>query len=297
MFESFNAPLAPNWKLRLAAAALGFAIIAGSVGLLRMTQMPLRSYAGMIPPLSPRQSELAVRLREDVTDIAVTIGERNASQPGSLQDATNYLRSRLSESGYTVMEHSYPVGGREVSNLEASLMGNEQSNGVIVVGAHYDSAQGTAGANDNATGIAALLELARELKVSALHRQVRFLFFVNEEPPYFQTNLMGSLVYAQQLRRDHVSISAMLSLETIGFYSDAPGSQRYPAFLSMSYPNRGNFIAVVGNPESRVLVREVVREFRESASFPSQGIAAPADWPELGGRTNGRSGRRDTRRS
>jgi Zn-dependent M28 family amino/carboxypeptidase len=138
------------------------------------------------------------------------------------------------------------------------------------------------GANDNASGVAATLELARLLQGSHPRRTIRFVFFADEEPPYFQTSAMGSLVYARQLRRDAVQVSAMISLETIGFYSDVQNSQKYPALLSFFYPNRGNFIAFVGNPESRELVRRSVRKFRESAQFPSEGIAAPKNWPGVG---------------
>jgi hypothetical protein len=93
---------------------------------------------------------------------------------------------------------------------------------------------------------------------------------------------MGSRVYAQQLRQDSVPVSAMLSLETIGFYSDEPGSQDYPPVLSLFYPSKGNFIAFVGNTDSRGLVRESVRDFRESTRFPSEGIAAPGNWLGIG---------------
>src|SRR5205085_8879949 len=93
---------------------------------------------------------------------------------------------------------------------------------------------------------------------------------------------MGSLVYAQQLQRDHVPVSAMISVETIGYYSDEKGSQKYPLLLSLFYPTRGNFIGFVGNSESRDLVRRAIRRFRESTNFPSEGIAAPADWPGIG---------------
>ena len=150
------------------------------------------------------------------------------------------------------------------------------------MGAHYDTVAGTVGANDNATGVAATLELARLMKESRLRKTMRFLLFANEEPPYFQNENMGSRVYARHLRHENVQVSAMISLETIGFYSDAPGSQKYPPVLSLFYPNRGNFIGFVGNPESRDLVRRSVRRFREFTPFPSEGFAAPSDWPGVG---------------
>jgi Zn-dependent M28 family amino/carboxypeptidase len=282
MFESISAPTEPNWKQRIVLATMAAALAAGFVALWRMTQMPLRSYAGSPPRLSAAQLELASHLSDDVKYLSVTIGERNVHRVGSLQATTDYLRSVLSGEGYAVAEYSYAVEGHPVSNLEAILPGSDEAEGSVVVGAHYDSVPGTVGANDNASGVAATLELARVLQGSHPRRTIRFVFFVNEEPPYFQTRAMGSLVYARQLRRDAVSVSAMISLETIGFYSDVRNSQKYPAPLSLFYPSRGNFIGFVGNPESRELVRRSIRKFRETAKFPSEGIAALEDWPGVG---------------
>ncbi len=126
---------------------------------------------------------------------------------------------------YTVTDLPYQVGGQQVRNLEAILVGSRPAQGEVIVGAHYDTVAGTAGANDNATGVAATLELARLMKESRLPNTVRFLLFANEEPPYFQTVSMGSRVYARHLRHENVRVSAMISLETIGFYSDAQGAK------------------------------------------------------------------------
>ena len=282
MFESISVRPRTNWILRIACAAVVVALVAGFVSVWRMTQMPLRSYNGQLPPLTAAQTELAKRLSEQVRYLATGLRERNVQHDESLQQTTDYLRSRLTQAGYAVTEETYTVEGQAVSNLEADLVGSERSEGAVVVGAHYDSVAGTVGANDNASGVAATLELARLMKGSRLRRTVRFVFFVNEEPPFFQTNQMGSLVYARQLKRQGVAVSAMISLETIGFYSDVPGSQKYPALLSLLYPSRGNFIGFVGNSESRDLVRRAVRRFRESADFPSEGIAAPPNLPGIG---------------
>jgi Zn-dependent M28 family amino/carboxypeptidase len=201
---------------------------------------------------------------------------------GSLERTADYIRESLERAGYTVNDIPYQVAGQPASNLEAILVGAEPAQGAVIVGTHYECVAGTVGANDNATGVAATLELARLMKSGHPRKSVRFLFFVNEEPPYFQTESMGSRVYAHQLRRKNVPVSAMISLETIGFYSDAAGSQKYPPVLSLFYPNRGNFIGFVGNSESRDLVRRSIRKFRESTPFPSEGVAAPADWPGVG---------------
>lgn len=179
-------------------------------------------------------------------------------------------------------EHSYSSDGKNVSNLEAILVGSQSASGTVIVGAHYDCVVGTVGADDNATGVAAVLELARMLQGSKLRKSIRFVLFVNEEPPFFQTDTMGSLVYARQLKRDNVAVSAMISLEMLGYYSDAPSSQKYPALLGWLDPSRGDFIGFAGKSDSPDLVRRAVRRFRETTSFPSEGVAAPAEWPGVG---------------
>jgi Zn-dependent M28 family amino/carboxypeptidase len=282
MFEPILNPRKPNWKLRLACAVAVLCLVMGSVWIWQMTQMPLKSYKGSSQPLSEEESRLAAHLSAHVKYLTETVGERSLSRPGSLQAATDYLRDTLKQAGYVSTERTYTVEGHAVSNIEVSLAGSDNATGSVIVGAHYDSVAGTVGADDNATGVAGVLELARLLQGSKLRRTVRFVLFVNEEPPYFRTDAMGSLVYARQLRRDRMPVSAMISLEMLGFYSVAPGSQKYPPGLGLFYPSHGDFIAFVGNQESRGLVRRSIRSFRESANFPSEGVAAPGDWPGVG---------------
>jgi hypothetical protein len=282
MFESVDLTSRPNWKLRIALAVVGLAIVAACIWLLRMTEMPLRSYAAPLPPLDSQESELRDHLATNVKYLSASIGERSLERPGSLEKTAAFIRENLRSVGYAVNDFRYEVAGQTVSNLEAILVGTENVQGNIIVGAHYDSVAGTVGANDNASGVAAVLELARLFKTIKPRRTVRFLFFVNEEPPYFQTENMGSVAYARQLRSRGIRVSAMISLETIGFYSDAKGSQKYPPPLGFFYPSRGNFIGFVGNPESRNLVRRSIRKFRETTRFPSEGVAAPAEWPGVG---------------
>lgn len=282
MFESVELASRPNWKLRIASAVIGLAIIAAIVSFYRIVGMPLKSFRRTIPPLNAQESGLSGRLSSDVKFLSVSIGERSMERAGSLTQTADFIRDNLRSSGYAVTNFDYQVRGHTVSNIEAMLMGTDMAQETVVVGAHYDSVAGTVGANDNASGVAAVLELARLFRTTRPRRTLRFVFFVNEEPPYFQTGGMGSAVYAHQLRTRGVRVSAMLSLETIGFYSDVAGSQRYPALLRTFYPNRGNFIGFVGNPDSRELLRRSIRRFRETTRFPSEGIAAPAEWPGIG---------------
>jgi Zn-dependent M28 family amino/carboxypeptidase len=180
-----------------------------------------------------------------------------------------------------VREHRYTAEGLEFRNLEAERRGGSRAEEIVVFGAHYDSVVGSPGANDNASGVAALLELARRARQRRFARTLRFVAFVNEEPPNFQSGTMGSLRYAAEAKQRGERIVAMLSLETIGYYTDAPGSQFYPAPFGLLYPDRGNFIAFVGNPRSRPLLHRVVAAFREHARFPSEGAAAPGWIPGI----------------
>ena len=282
MFESVDLAARPNWKLQIVLAVVVVVIVAAAVWLFRITGMPLKSYAGTLPPLTSEESELRDRLAANVKYLSASIGERSLERTGSLEKTAAFIRENLQSVGYSVNDIRYEVAGQTVSNLEAILVGTATAQGNVVVGAHYDSVAGTVGANDNASGVAAVLELARLFKTTKPRRTVRFVFFVNEEPPYFQTENMGSVVYARQLRSQGTHVSAMISLETIGFYSDTKGSQKYPPPLGFFYPSRGNFIGFVGNPESRNLVRRSIRKFRETTRFPSEGVAAPAEWPGVG---------------
>jgi len=172
-----------------------------------------------------------------------------------------------------------------VRNIEVEVPGGAGADEVIIVGAHYDSVLGAVGANDNGSGVAAVLELARLFRDARPARTVRFVAFVNEEPPFYRSEQMGSRVYARRSRERRDHIVAMLSLETIGYYSDEPGSQLYPFPLRFFYPSTGNFLALVANLGSRGLLHEALASFRRNAQFPSEGVAAPAfipgvDWSD-----------------
>jgi len=183
--------------------------------------------------------------------------------------------------GYGVREQTFVVEGKAVKNLEAELPGQSCPHEIILFGAHYDSVVGSPGANDNATGVAAVLALARFAKQYRFARTLRFVTFANEEPPYFQTPHMGSQVYAREAAQRGERIAAMVSLETIGYYSDLSGSQSYPFPFGFFYPKTGNFIGFVGNLASRDLVRRIVASFRKHTSFPSEGVVAPKIVPGI----------------
>jgi hypothetical protein len=264
--------------LILLAVLLAAVVVAWAV----MIRMPGRSHAGALPPLSEEERALGDRLARHVRTLAGEIGERNVWRHDALAAASLYLQDQFRDRGYAVDVQSFEVMGRRVDNVAAERRGAERPDEIVVIGAHYDSVTGSPGANDNATGVAALIELARVFSTRTPARTVRFVAFANEEPPFFQTAEMGSLQYARRCRSRGETVVAMLSLETIGCYSDAPGSQRYPVPIGWFYPDAGNFIGFVANPASRRLLRQVVAAFRRHAAFPSEGAALPPWIPGVG---------------
>ncbi len=238
--------------------------------------MPGESHTGPLPPLNEAEREIRERLAAHVQRLAGEIGERNLWHYPALLAAADYVAETFAELGYRAQEEPFQSRGRRVHNLIAERPGGAKAEEILLVGAHYDSVRGSPGANDNASGVAALLELARLVAGEQLARTIRFVAFVNEEPPFSYGPEMGSLVHAQGARARGESIAAMFSLETIGYYADAPGSQHYPFPLSAFYPDTANFIGFVGNLGSRSLVRSALGSFRRGTAFPAEGAAVPA---------------------
>jgi len=266
------------------AAAKRLGVVAGMAAALClwawscMIRMPGRSFTGPLPEPSEAQIALASELRRDVETLGV---DRSFRAYAALERAIEHIEGRFKAAGYaTVARETYDIGGRAYSNLSVEVRGT--SSEIVLVGAHYDSVFGCPGANDNASGTAGLLALARAFAASTPHKTIRFVAFTNEEPPHFQTPDMGSVVCARNCAARGENIAAMLSLETIGYYSDVEGSQRYPSPLSLFYPSKGDFIAFVGNVGSGGLARRAIRTFREKASFPSEGAALPGFMPGVG---------------
>ncbi len=228
--------------------------------------------------LSPAEIILREELRADVQKLAGEIGERNMDRYPQLMAAADFIEKSFATAGLQPRRDSYDLHHLACHNIETEIPGAFPQ--VIIVGAHYDSVLGAPGANDNGSGLAAVLALARRFAKKQPTLTLRFVAFVNEEPPYFQTSKMGSLVYASRCKARGDRISAMISLETIGYFSDAPDSQIYPsALLGAFYPKVGNFIAFVGNISSRRLLRRGLLSFRATERLPSEGAAVPAFIP------------------
>ena len=233
------------------------------------------------PPAPPTPTtapapDLAQRLRTHVDALATHIGERNDRHPEALAKAADYIVGQWTQAGYAPQRSPYTAEGKTYQNISVERVGTKTPQEIVIIGAHYDSAWGTPAANDNGSGVAALLALSRALAAHTPGRTLRFVAFTNEEPPHFQTDSMGSLVYARACQARGEKVVAMLSLETMGYYRDAKGSQHYPPPLAAMYPDTGNFVAFVGNLKSAALVKRTVGVFKAKAGFPVEAAALPS---------------------
>jgi Zn-dependent M28 family amino/carboxypeptidase len=270
--------------LLLAAVAVVVLVIVGYAGLRYLTGVPGRSHRGALPPLTAEEATLAATLKAHIARIAAR--EHNVTHYDELEKVARYIEAALESYGYAVGIQTFVVAGRTVRNIDAVIEAEAAASApeVIVIGAHYDSAPGTPGANDNGSGAAAVIELARLLRDldGKTGKRIRLVLFVNEEPPYFRTDDMGSLRYAKSFAAAGERVAAMYSLETIGFYSSEPGSQHYPAPFGLMFPDRGDFVAFVGLLGARPLLQRTIRSFRSHTAFPSIGGVAPDIVPGIG---------------
>jgi Zn-dependent M28 family amino/carboxypeptidase len=233
---------------------------------------------------------MAGELRAVVEHLAAAIGpramrtarwdaerNRNAVEETSLETTAAFLERRLGALGCAAARDEYEVNGTPVCNLVVTFEGMKRADEVVIVGAHYDTVPQSPGANDNATGVAALLAVAADLVGRGPDRTVRLLFFVNEENPYGSMGLMGSQVYARRCRERGDRIVAMISLDSLGYYDTSPGSQQYPWPLSWMYPSSGDFIGFVSDLKNAGLLDRCVAAFRAAVDFPSEGLAMDID--------------------
>ncbi len=261
---------------KVTAAILGAALLAVLARLAWTLWMPGDRFAGARPPLTPERGALKRELEADVERLAGKIGERNLGRPQALGAARDFILDAFAEAGLRPERRDYSLAGQTVSNVVAELRGTGHPEQVVVVGAHYDSVHGSPGADDNASGVAVLLSLARHLERYKLDRTVRLVAFVNEEPPDFMRSGMGSLVYARECRAKGEDIRLALVLDGVGYLTEKADSQRYPsALLKLFFPGTGNFLAFVANSASASGLRETVGAFRRHGALRSQGAVMP----------------------
>ena len=228
--------------------------------------------------MKSRSDNREEQLKSDVTMLASMIGERNIYLYSNLFLAANFIDNSFREAGYIPHRQTYRARGRDFVNLEVQITGTDEPYKNTVVGAHYDSAKGSPGADDNASGVAALLALSRELRNERLARTVRFVAFTNEERPFLRKRTMGSRVYAARCRREREEIEAMISLESLGCFSDVAGSQRLSLFGAL-LPRKGNFAAFVSDRNSRDLLYRADSAFRRYSNVPTRLFALPRNMP------------------
>jgi Zn-dependent M28 family amino/carboxypeptidase len=228
----------------------------------------IHTYAAASLPVDPRRLEAHVRM------LSETLAPRDAGHPENLDRVAAHIHGAFEQAGGRVADQPYRVGATTYRNVVADF--GPASKERIVVGAHYDTAGPYPGADDNASGVAGLIELAGLLAGSDPPLTVELVAYTLEEPPYFRSEQMGSAVHAKSLKAAGVKLRAMLSLEMIGYFTDAPDSQSFPApGLSLLYPTTGNFIAVVGKLGQGSLVGQIRRAMAEATELPVHSIAAP----------------------
>ncbi|AUX47931.1 peptidase M28 [Sorangium cellulosum] len=273
------ARLRPRYGRRLAAAA---ALLLAGLGVIGACVS--QPFVAARPPSAPELSADPARLERDVRKLVETFRPRGYRHIEQLDRAAAYLGDELRAAGGRVTEQLYDVEGRTYRNVLARF--GPASPARVVVGAHYDAANDLPGADDNASGVAGLLELGRMLGRAPLRGDVELVAFTLEEPPYFRSAHMGSARHAGALRAAGVEVRAMISLEMIGYFTDEEGSQAFPlAPLAMLYPTKGNFVAVVGNLEGLSLVRLVKGAMRGATDLPAYSLSSPAlvqgvDWSD-----------------
>jgi Zn-dependent M28 family amino/carboxypeptidase len=217
--------------------------------------------------------EIRQHLEAHLRFLSVTLGERSIYRPKNLQAAADYVCQRFADMGYAPRRQTFIYLGEEVGNI---IAGDENPEGYYILGAHYDTVAGTPGADDNASGVAVLLEAARLARSLPRPQPWAFIGFACEEPPAFFTPYMGSRVYAKGARKQKARIRGMLCLEMVGYYSQAPGSQSLPLPLRlMGYPTTGNFIGLVSDGRSRPLMERLAVAIKSGSVLPAVTLSVP----------------------
>jgi hypothetical protein len=223
--------------------------------------------------------EIKKNMESDI-EYLQNLGPRNSENETNykqLRQCEEWIKHRWESQGYVVRKQTFSYKGKEYSNLEIEIKGRKRPSEIVIISAQYDTLPDSPGANNNGSGIAILFQLSQLLKKHAPERTLRLLNFVNEEDPFFETEMMGSYQYAKRCHQRGEEIRVMLSLDALGIYKDEPGSQRLPFPFSLFYPDRGNFLAFIGNLYSRKYVKETTKGFKKGSSFPIQAGVVP-EW-------------------
>ncbi len=232
--------------------------------------------ASLPPPLYGKnmdKEEIRRRLQQHLQYLSVKLGERCIFRPQNLKAAEDYVAREFDSLGYAVQRQSFICNRVEVANV---IAGHPDPKGYYLLGAHFDTVAGTHGADDNASGVAVLLEVARLTRDTPTHKPWAFVGFTTEEPPVFFSPYMGSRVYAKKARKSRENLLGMLCLESVGYFVNEPNSQHIPLPLKfLGYSTTGNYLGLVGNWRSRPLLQELERAFQAACSLPVATLAVP----------------------
>ena len=221
--------------------------------------------------------ERADYLRQVVTKLAGEIGVRSFQDLERLEETATYISDQFASFGYQVARQPFVFNGNTYHNIIAELRGVASPETLLIVGAHYDTVRTTPGADDNASGVAGLLGLARELANARMERTIRFVAFALEEWPVYRSSNMASYHYAKSLTEKNERVEGMICLEMIGFFCDREGCQHYPfPFMGLKFPKTGNYIAMVGNMRSKAFTGRIARSFKKATDLSLFALNAPA---------------------
>ncbi len=224
------------------------------------------------------------RVKNDLTTITQTKKSRNYQNIATLDTIAYHIKTELTKVCDAVTYQRYEVDGNEYKNVIGSIGTNNKER--IIIGAHYDVYGNQQGADDNASGVAGLLELARLLSKEKLNYRIDFVGYTLEEPPFFRSEEMGSFIHANYLFENEIPVKGMICLEMIGYYNDKSGSQDYPIpGMSLKYGNKGNFITVVQNKKSGEFSEQIEKLMKkqqliETESFKGTSLLPGVDFSD-----------------
>lgn len=225
------------------------------------------------PPAEPDREALRARLRQHLTYLSVTLGERSIYRPHTLRAAEEYVFRAFQELGYPVSRQVFLCHRQEVANV---IAGQVRPAGYYILGAHFDTVAGSPGADDNASGVAVMLETARLVQDTPLPRPWVFIGFTTEEPPVFGSLYMGSDIYARRARRENHRILGMLCLESVGYFRQEPDTQIIPLPLKfLGYPTTGNFLGLISDRRSKALMERLKQALTARGTLPVETLAVP----------------------
>lgn len=257
---------------------IGFVVLLGSLWLLLAfsSSAPGESFVGRGAPPTSDEQEAADRLQGICEGLAQEIGPRGAHKPDSQEELDRFLQRELRRLQLDGLEIPLDCAGEQGYALEVMIPGRSLGRETILLSAHVDSAAGSPGADDNASGVAVLLELLRTFAAGGCDRTLRVVFWTGGAAPTAGTEKSAASAYARRLRGRHEIVAVALCLDSLGIYSDVQGSQSIPLPFEYSFPDRGDFVAFVGDWGSRGIMDHALEQFRLTCKFPSQALSLPS---------------------